>query len=84
MAKHSKLRQRFLSKPRDFTWRELVTLLGGFGYRPQAGASTGGSRVRFAHPERPPVMLHRPHPSPVLKRYQLDQIEDFLRAEGLL
>jgi len=84
VTKVEKLRQRFLSKPRDFTWRELVTLLKGLGYRPRDGGATGGSRVRFVHPDRPPLLLHRPHPSPVLKRYQLDQIEEVLRTEGLL
>jgi hypothetical protein len=33
MARRDKLLLRFLSKPKDFTWQELVSLLEGFGYR---------------------------------------------------
>ncbi len=32
MSKRDKLIQRFLALPGDFTWRELVTMLKGFGY----------------------------------------------------
>ncbi len=84
MTKRGKLRERFLSGPRDFTWQELVTLLSGFGYELAAGGKTAGSRVRFTHPERPGVTLHRPHGSGVLKRYQVDQVREFLIEEGLL
>lgn len=47
MARRDKLLLRFLSKPKDFTWQELVTLS-------------------------------------VLKRYQVEQIEEMLRGEGLI
>jgi hypothetical protein len=33
MARRGKLLLRFLSKPKDFTWQELVALLEGLGYR---------------------------------------------------
>jgi hypothetical protein len=36
------------------------------------------------HETLPPVILHKPHPTPVLKKYQLEQIEETLRAEGLI
>ena len=84
MTKRQKLRYRFQSKPKDFTWSELVGLLEGFGYRKASAGKTGGSRVRFLHESHPPIILHRPHPSPVLKRYQLDQVEELLKAEGLI
>ena len=84
MSKREKLIQRFQSKPTDFSWAELKSLLEGFGYSLVPGGSTGGSRVRFVHPERPPVILHKPHPNPILKRYQIEQILEFLRKEGLL
>ena len=84
MSKREKLIRRFLAKPADFSWAELKSLLEGFGYSLAPGGSTGGSRVRFIHAERPPVILHKPHPAPVLKRYQLEQITEFLRKEGLV
>ena len=84
MSKREKLVQRFLSKPSDFTWSELKSLLEGLGYELVSGGKTGGSRVRFLHPEKPPIILHKPHPVPVLKRYQIEQITEFLKKEGLL
>ena len=84
MTKRDKLTSRLLAKPKDFTWGELLKLLNGFGYQQLSGGKTGGSRVRFVHPIYPPISLHRPHPQPVLKRYQLEDIIDVLEQEGLL
>lgn len=84
MSKREKLMQRFLSKPADFTWNELKSLLEGLGYTLSDGGRTGGSRVRFLHPQHPPVILHKPHPTPVLKRYVIEQVAEFLKKEGLL
>ncbi len=84
MTKRDKLTTRLLSKPKDFTWGELVKLLSGFGYREISGGKTGGSRTRFIHSEHPPIILHKPHPQPILKRYQLEDIINLLRQEKLL
>lgn len=84
MTKLEKLLQRFLTKPNDFTWDELVKLLNGFGYAQVSVGKTGGSRARFVHATYPPIMLHKPHPRPVLKRYQLEGILDLLKQEKLL
>jgi hypothetical protein len=84
MSKREKLIQRFSSKPVDFSWGELKSLLEGFGYSLGDGGKTGGSRVKFLHPNYPPVILHKPHPTPILKRYQVEQIAEFLKKEGLL
>ncbi|NJC86975.1 MAG: type II toxin-antitoxin system HicA family toxin [Desulfuromonas sp.] len=84
MSKQEKLLRRFKGKPTDFSWSELETLLAGFGYEVAAGGRTGGSRVRFLHAELPPIMLHRPHPAPVLKRYQIEQMLEFFWKEGVL
>ena len=84
MNKREKQIQRILLKPVDFSWQELKSLLEGLGYELVSGGKTGGSRVKFVHPDKPPIILHKPHPVPVLKRYQVDQIVDFLRKEGLI
>jgi len=62
----------------------MVTLLGEFGYQVAKRKKMGGSRVRFVHENLPPIMMHRPHPSSILKRYQVEQIEHFLKEEGLI
>ncbi len=84
MSKKEKLRNRFKSKPLDFSWGELKSMLSGMGYELSTGGRTGGSRIKFLHPERPPIIMHKPHPTPVLKRYQVEQILEFLKKEGLL
>ncbi len=84
MTKQDKILQRFLSKPRDFIWDELVKMLAGFGYEVLKSGKTGGSRVKFVHDTLPPIFLHKPHPAKVLKRYQIEQIEGLLRNEGLI
>jgi hypothetical protein len=58
--------------------------LTGFGYAAAKSGKTGGSRVKFIHKTLPPIILHRPHPTPVLKKYQMEQIEETLRREGLV
>lgn len=84
MTKQDKLLQRFIKKPADFRWSDLQSLLAGLGYEMAGGSKTGGSRVRFVHPVRPPIVMHKPHPTPVLKRYQIEQILEFLKKEGLI
>ena len=84
MSKKEKLLERFKTKPSDFTWSELNGMLSGLGYELSAGGKTGGSRVKFHHPVHPPIMMHKPHPTPILKGYQVEQILKFLKKEGLL
>jgi len=84
MTKREKLLERLLTKPKDFTWEELSKVLNSFGYKQISFGKTGGSRVRFVSPEHPPIILHKPHPKPMLKRYQLEEIINLLKQEKLL
>jgi hypothetical protein len=84
MSKHDKLIKRFLAHPIDFTWDEMTALLTGFGYIRVKAGKTGGSRVRFDHRTSDPIILHRPHPVPTLKRYQIEQVEEILKRGNLL
>jgi len=84
MTQREKLIERLLSKPKDFTWNELIKVLGAFDYELINGGKTGGSRARFIYPEYSPILLHKPHPAPILKRYQLVGIIEQLTLEGLL
>jgi hypothetical protein len=59
-------------------------MLAGFGYIQQTAGRTSGSRVRFIHKKLPPIILYKPHPVKILKRYQIDQIIDIFKNEGLL
>jgi hypothetical protein len=82
MGKHEKLLLKLKSHPKDFTFQELVTLLSGLGYA--LNQKSSGSRVRFEHVSHSPVLIHKPHPLPALKPYQIDQVLDILKQEGLL
>ena len=82
MGKHEKLLARLTSRPKDFTFQEMTTLLAGFGYTLDPSGS--GSRVKFEHRQYASIYMHKPHPAPVLKPYQIDVVIDTLRQEGLL
>lgn len=84
MTKQNKLIDRFLKKPTDFSWQELEKLLSNFGYRLNNSGKTSGSRVRFVHSKYPPIILHKPHPKPTLRRYQIEDIINLLKQERLL
>ena len=84
MAKIKKLIDRFKSTPKDFTWNELTKVLNTFGYKQINSGKTSGSRVRFVHSYYPAIILHTPHPTQILKRYQLEEISTFLIRDKLL
>jgi len=82
MTKAEKLLNRFLSRPKDFTYNELLRLLSSMGYKEQQGS---GSRVVFLNEEiKHNIKLHKPHPGNVLKRYQIELVIQELRTKGLL
>ena len=84
-SKAEKLLNRFLSKPKDFTYYELKKLLLGIGNENIGTGKTAGSRVAFMNPESMHIIkLHKPHPRPELKRYQLDYVEETLRNKGVI
>ena len=82
MGTKDKLVLRFRSKPKDFTFGELKRLLQNFGYQEEQGS---GSRVVFINPDiNHKIKLHKPHPGNILKRYQMDLIEQELQNKELL
>lgn len=78
MSKKEKLISRFLSMPSDFHYDEMVKLLGYFGFKEVRKGKTSGSRVKFENEEGIPVMLHKPHPSGIMKKYQMRQVKEIL------
>ena len=78
MSKKEKLIDRFKSMPSDFHYDEVVKLLGYFDFRQVKKGKTSGSRVKFMNQEGVPIMLHKPHPSGIMKHYQLKQIKEVL------
>lgn len=78
MSTKEKLIEHFLKMPRDFHYNEAVKLLGYFGFTEVKKGKTSGSRVKFQNKQRVPISLHKPHPSGIMKQYQLKQIKEIL------
>jgi len=78
MSKKEKLIARFQSMPSDFHYDEMVKLLGYYGFKEITKGKTSGSRVKFMDKKGVPIMLHKPHPTGILKRYQIKQIKEIL------
>ena len=78
MSRKEKLIARFLTMPSDFHFNEVVKLLGYFDFQEVKKGKTSGSRIKFMNPEGIPIMLHKPHPTGIMKRYQLKQIKEVL------
>jgi predicted RNA binding protein YcfA (HicA-like mRNA interferase family) len=84
MTRKEKLIQRLKSKPKDFTWNELTSLLTALGFTEVKTGKTGGSRRRFVNSDNVIISLHKPHPGNILKRYQIEQIIEILSGEELI
>jgi hypothetical protein len=83
MSRRNKILQRFLAKSADFSFNEMSKLLKGFGYEEIKAGKTAGSRLAFINRRSGHIIrLHKPHPGNALKRYQLDFLEEELRAKG--
>lgn len=82
MSRQDKLLAKLLNKKASFSWKELETLLMGFGYQKLEGA---GSRVKFDNGDPGTLIsLHKPHPGSELKFYARRQVIEQLRAGGIL
>ncbi|NVZ99429.1 type II toxin-antitoxin system HicA family toxin [Pseudomonas gingeri] len=82
MSRNEKLLAKLLNPWMVFTWPELVTLLGHFGYRRLEGS---GSRVKFDNGDPlAAISLHKPHPGNELRTYIRRQVIDHLRSGGLI
>jgi len=84
LSKKDKLTSRLLSRPTDFTFAELTTLLGHLGYYIASTGKTSGSRVAFTNGDSDYIRLHKPHPRNILKKYQIEDIISSLKERGLL
>ena len=85
MSKIEKLINRLKTRPKDFTFSELVKLLKHFGYKEIKIGKTAGSRKAFVNNSTKHIIrLHKPHPGNILKFYQIVYIIEELNSEGLL
>jgi hypothetical protein len=79
LSKLQKAVTRLLAKPQDFTWDELLSLMTSLGFQLR---TSGGSGRKFFDPATGALFfLHEPHPSKILKAYQVRAVIQFLRKE---
>jgi hypothetical protein len=79
VSRQQKAIDRLMLKPSDFDWRELMTLMESFDYELK---QSGDSSRKFIHRETKAIfMIHEPHPSKVLKSYQVSAVIHFLKQE---
>ncbi len=84
VGQKEKLINRLKSRPKDFTFDEVESLLGYLDYKRFDKGKTSGSRVMFVSDSHPPIMMHKPHPRKELLDYQVKQLLEILRQEGLI
>jgi hypothetical protein len=85
MGQKDKLIEKLKSNPKDFTFEEAESLLGYFSYYRNNKGRTSGSRVMFESDEhKSKIILHKPHPRKELLSYQIKQLIEHLKQEGLL
>jgi predicted RNA binding protein YcfA (HicA-like mRNA interferase family) len=80
MSRKQKLLEKLLSKPKDFKWNELVTLLNGYGYKKIKGK--GSRRKFFRDNPRDLIILHKPHPGKILLDWAVDEVLKHLKETG--
>ena len=57
-------------------------MLEGFGYSEAARGKTGGVRRRFLHDSAPIILLYKPHPGNIVKRYVIKRVSGVLTEGG--
>jgi len=68
MSKEEKLIARLMSRPKDFTFAELTSILTRLGFKSFKKGKTAGSRVAFYNEENDHLIrLHKPHPGNIIK-----------------
>ena len=82
MSTINKLIDRFLSIPGDLTWEELIKVLGYYGFQIKKTGKTGGSRRKFVDENNNVMILHKPHPASIVKKYAIRQVIQNLEEKG--
>lgn len=88
MSRRDKLRNRLFSRPypKDFRFEDLVTVMRGLGFQlmEQSGGSSHKYFVRDLDGVEVRIDTSRPHPSGIMKTYQIKEIHEWLNQWGLL
>lgn len=77
MGRKEKLKSKLDGLPKNFTWDELVTLMGQYGFR-LLNAKRGSGRKFYNKDIDRLAIFHEPHPENTLKRYVLEEVKQLL------
>ena len=83
MSKKEKLIKRLKSRPKDFSFNELESLLEMLQFIKSDKGKTSGSRVSFVK-DNSLIILHKPHPRKELLVVQVKELIRTLEQEGLI
>ena len=85
MGTFEKLLEKFLARPKDFTYEELKKILRKLGYSESTKGKTSGSRVAFIDQETKHIIrVHKPHPGNILKEYVIKMVIKELQEKNKL
>lgn len=85
MSKKNKRLERFLLIPSDYRLEELIVFLKDYEYIVENRGKTSGSAICFYNEKtKKKIMIHRPHPGNIIKKYCIRIIKEHLEQEGLL
>ena len=79
MSRIEKEIERLKSKPKDYTYEELKSLLNKLGFFENNKGKTSGSGVEFKDVEGRKILLHKPHPNNIIKPYMIKAILNNLK-----
>ena len=83
MCKIQKAKDRLKSKPKDYSFEEATSLLQGLGFFVSNKGKTSGSRIKFVRGiDGLTIVLHKPHPTNIMKHYMVSQLCNFLSEIG--
>jgi len=82
MSQIEKLIKKFRSKPKDFKYSELVTVLRHLGYQEDNGGKTTGSAVHFVNESDESITIHKPHPGDEVPPPTLKRVLKYLAVRG--
>lgn len=84
MSRLEKEIERLKSKPKDFTYDDLKKVLNNFRFFENNKGKTSGSRVEFQDYLGRKIVLHKPHPSNIIKPYKIKEIINELKEWRLI
>lgn len=83
MGQIEKLIERIKKIPAELTYDEIKRLMNYLGYVESNKGKTSGSRVAFyREKDKAMIILHKPHPENIVKKYAIRQLIETLKERG--